>query len=253
MVKLTIDEKEILVEEGTTLLEAAKKLGIDIPTLCYHQAIKPYGACRVCLVEIISGAKPELTSSCSYPVSNGLVVRTDSERVTKARRLVVELLLARSPDSEKIKVLAQKMSINKPRFKIYDEKCILCGLCVRLCKEIIQRSAIGFVNRGKERKVETPFEEESDVCLGCGACVFICPTGAIELEDLEDKRFLSTWHSKFSLKKCNRCGKYFVPEVVLDFLKEKVELTEDIFSLCADCRRRVLREKIEEIKVKVGG
>jgi bidirectional [NiFe] hydrogenase diaphorase subunit len=249
MVKINIDGKEIAVEKGSTLLEAAKKLGIDIPTLCYHQALKPYGACRVCLVEIVGGAKPELTASCSYLVSEGLIVRTDSERVAKARQLVVELLLAKSPDSKSIKDLAKKMNVGRPRLKITDEKkCILCGLCVRLCNEVIERKVISFVRRGKERKVETPFEAQSDMCLGCGACAFICPTEAIEIKDIKDKKLLSTWHTELPMKKCGSCGRYFASQSQLDFLKKKIELPDEIFNLCPDCRRIAIKDKIEEIK-----
>ncbi|MCK4648029.1 (2Fe-2S)-binding protein, partial [bacterium] len=111
MVKLTIDNRKIEVEEGTTLLEAAQKLGIEIPTLCHHQALKPYGACRVCLVEVIKGSRPGLVASCTYPAEEGLIAKTDTERVKRARRLSIELLLARCPTSEKVRELALELGV----------------------------------------------------------------------------------------------------------------------------------------------
>lgn len=185
MVHLTIDGKQIEVEEGTTVLQAAEELGIRIPTLCYYKALAPESACRLCVVEIVGGARRGLSASCSYVVEEGLEVRTDSERVIKARRLVIELLLLRCPNVPKIKELAEEIGIDKSRyerFKPEDEKCILCGLCVRTCQQLMRVGAINFVNRGSNRRVAPPFDEYSQVCVTCGACDVVCPTGAINLD-----------------------------------------------------------------------
>jgi heterodisulfide reductase subunit A len=185
MGSLIIDNRKVHVEEGATILDAAKVAGIRIPTLCYHEALAPYGACRMCLVEIIAGGRPGLAASCAYPALEGLVVRTDTQRVFKARRMVAELLLARCPEVPEVKALAQELGIERPRFRLEAENCILCGLCVRTCEEIVGVSAINFVNRGTAREVTTPFSVSSEVCIACGACAMVCPTGAIQIEGAE--------------------------------------------------------------------
>ena len=189
-IKLKINGKPIEVEEGTTILEAAKKLDISIPTLCYHPLIEPYAACRVCMVEVkFKDGTTDLVTSCNRRVENGMEVFTDSERAVKARKMNVELLMARAPAAEPVKKLAKELGIEKTRFEIKDptEKCILCGLCVRTCEQIVGANAISFVERGAERKVSTPFGEPSEDCIGCAACAYFCPTDAIAVEDL-DKR-----------------------------------------------------------------
>lgn len=185
MISLTINDKKIEVEEGLTLLKAAEKAGIRIPTLCSHKALSPYGACRLCLVEISQdGGPPEIQASCTYPAIEGLMVQTDSQRVIKTRKIVIELLLARCPDSEEIKNLAKELDVEKTRIKPKDKDCTLCGLCVRMCEERMGRAAISFSGRGPRREVTSPFGKPSDVCQACGACDFICPTGKIRLHEV---------------------------------------------------------------------
>lgn len=195
MVTLTIDGQIVHAERETPIIEVARKLGIYIPTLCYHQALKPYGVCRLCVVEVSKNNWSKLVTSCNYPAEEGLEVLTSSDRVKKTRKMVLELLLARCPNVPVIRQLAEKMGIRTLRFKKKeDQRCILCGLCVRACDEIAGVCAIGFVNRGAEREVNTPFQLSSDVCIGCGACTYICPTGCIEMigkHDVSSERRLN--------------------------------------------------------------
>jgi len=175
MITLTINGLQTSVEEGTTLLEAARFLGFPIPTLCYNEGLSPYGACRLCVVEISEGKGARLVSSCTYPAQEGLVVRTASERVLKARRMILELLLASCPQSKVIQDLASAHNIRQQRFKQEYEDCILCGLCVRMCEEQMMAKAIGFRGRGEHRTIGTPFDIKSEVCRLCGGCMYICP------------------------------------------------------------------------------
>ena len=186
MINFTINDKQFQVEEGKTILEVARENNIKIPTLCYHKDLTPYGACRLCLVEIVEGGRPGLEASCIYKVSEGLNVKTDTERVKKSRKIVFELLMARCPDAEKIKKLAAEYGITKTRITLKKKQnCILCGLCVRACAEISQRNAVNFVGRGDRRIVQTPFSKISEKCIGCGACVYICPVDALKIEEAD--------------------------------------------------------------------
>jgi len=179
MVKLTINDKLVEVPEGTTILQAARQVGIKIPTLCYYEAIKPYGGCRLCLVEVTAGPRTTLTASCSYPVAEGIKVLTDTEKVLRARRLVIDLLWSRCPDLPILKSIAQELGVKEPSFPLGDSQCILCDLCTRVCSELENLGVIGMQGRGAKREVLTPFGELSEVCQDCGACGFVCPTAWI--------------------------------------------------------------------------
>jgi NADH dehydrogenase/NADH:ubiquinone oxidoreductase subunit G len=163
------------VEPGSTLLEAAQFFGVPIPTLCHMDGLTPYGACRLCVVEIGEGPRARLVSSCTYPAEPGLVVRTASRRVVRARKLTIELLLASCPQSKVIQDLAAAHEVRQQRFKQEHEACILCGLCVRMCREQMAAGAIGFEGRGQHRRVTTPFQLRSEACRQCGGCVYVCP------------------------------------------------------------------------------
>jgi len=178
-IKLKIDGQEVIAKEGATILDVAKSKGINIPTLCYHKALSPFGSCRICSVEIIDKrGRSRIVTSCNYPVEEGLVVFTKSEKTIKVRKLLLELLLARTPKVQKIKELALEYGIEKPSFWVEDEDedCILCGLCTRVCDELIGVNAIDFAKRGVEREVTAPYHTFSNDCIGCGACAIICPT-----------------------------------------------------------------------------
>jgi coenzyme F420 hydrogenase subunit beta len=175
MMNLVINGLPTSVEKGTTLLEAASFLGFPIPTLCHMEGLTPYGACRLCVVEIGEGPGAKLVSSCTYPAEEGLQVRTASSRVMNARKMILELLLASCPQSKTIQDLASAYEVRQQRFRQEFEDCILCGRCVRICEEQMMAGAIGFRSRGEKRSIGTPFDKNSDVCRTCGACMYVCP------------------------------------------------------------------------------
>jgi len=242
MVKLTINGREIKAEEGTTLLYAARENNIYIPTLCSNEAVDPYGACRLCLVEIKTArGRERLVTSCIYFVEEGLTVQTDTEKIRKIRRMLLELLLARCPDSEVILELAQKAGLNKTRFveQTGNNKCILCANCARTCEEVVGVSAISLAKRGVEREMTTPFNEDfSEVCIGCGSCSYSCPTGAITMEDNKSKRVIKWPHNtmEFKLRKCSVCGQYWAPEKQIEYIAKISGTPLSDYAACPDCR-----------------
>ena len=175
MTQIQINGLQTIVESGTTVLEAAQFLGFPIPTLCHMEGLSPYGACRLCVVEIGEAPRSRLVSSCTYPCEDGLVVRTASERVLRARRVVIELLLASCPQSKTIQDIASAHGVHEQRFRQEQEDCILCGRCVRMCEEQMMAKAIGFRGRGEHRTIGTPFDIKSEECRQCGGCIYVCP------------------------------------------------------------------------------
>jgi heterodisulfide reductase subunit A2 len=195
MVTVKIDGQEIQVAEDTTILQAAEKAGVWIPTMCYSDLVEPYGVCRLCSVEVVRGKRSRLVTACNYPVRDGITVLTNSEKVKWIRKVIMELMVSRWPNVKIVKEMAQRLGIEKPRFESLEkdeaaDACILCGLCVNVCRDLVKASVLGFESRGIKRKVVLPFGERSDACIVCGACAHVCPTGHIKMvvEDYKGKK-----------------------------------------------------------------
>ncbi len=175
MITLSINGVDTSVERGTTILEAARFLGFPVPTLCHMEGLSPYGACRLCVVEIGAGPHSRVVTSCTYPAEEGLRVRTGSVRVLQIRKLIVELLLSTCPQSRTVQCMASELGVSQQRFRQEHEDCILCGRCVRMCEEQMMAKAIGFRGRGQQRSIGTPFDIRSEECRLCGGCMHVCP------------------------------------------------------------------------------
>jgi NADH dehydrogenase/NADH:ubiquinone oxidoreductase subunit G len=189
-------------------LEACRENHIHVPTLCYHPALEPYGGCRLCMVEIHQSEKaPRLVAACVYPCEPGLTVQTNSPSVQQSRRITAELMLGGAFDSPEIRSLARELGVKDVRFRLEQaDNCVLCGLCVRACSEIVGVSAISLIHRGLSKKVSTPFEISSSTCIGCGTCLLICPTGRLELSAIAGLRTAHRAASAYNRLYCQVCG-----------------------------------------------
>jgi bidirectional [NiFe] hydrogenase diaphorase subunit len=239
LVKTTINGTEIEVERDSWALDVIREQGLEIPTLCKHAALEPYGACRMCVVEVTKGKWTWITTACDLPIRDGLSIKTETDEVTKARKMALELMWTEAPESEVIQAMAREMGIEKPQFenRKMKGKCILCGLCVGVCDKLVGASAIGFANRGKSRQVGTPMQEPSEDCIGCMACVAVCPTGHIRCEDDGPVRNIKTFRTKLELASCDKCKKPYVPVKQLDYIKKKMPKKMAVEKICDKCRR----------------
>jgi len=177
---LQIDGIEVKAKEGMTILEAAQSAGIFIPTLCHHEKLQPYGACRICTVEAETGGRTNLVAACVSPVQPNLVVRTRSDKVDKTRKILLEQFLAHAPDAPALQDLAQEYGADKNRFEKESSFCILCGLCVRYCAEVKKKNAVGFIDRGAKREISFIPEIASKECWNCKECFPLCPTSYLQ-------------------------------------------------------------------------
>jgi bidirectional [NiFe] hydrogenase diaphorase subunit len=239
MIKLTIDDKSVEIQEGATILQAAQQAGVFIPTLCYNEELSPAGACRVCAVELDQTPYLIIVAACNYPAAEGMKVSTKSEKAIKARKMAVEVLMAQHPHSEKITKLAQALGISEPRFSVKSDECILCRLCVRTCQEVVDAGAITFIAQGLEREnKEAQVVWTPEKCIACGSCAYICPTQAVTLNDNQGVRIINTPSVKmeFKLKACTKCGNFYAPEKQLAYMARVSKLPIEKFDLCPDCR-----------------
>lgn len=254
MPRLTIDGQVIEAPADSTVLQAIRQVGAHLPTLCYWEGLPAYGACRLCLVEM-TAPQQQVIAACAYPVEDGMSIETQGERAVVIRKMMLEFMLARCPTSEVIQSLARDAGVNESRFASMadaNELCILCGLCVRVCRDLVGAAAIGFIGRGTDRVVGAPFQIQSDACIGCAACAAVCPTGAIKIEDVDGQRVLSTWNTRVPLKPCPDCGQPFAPDPMM-FLREHADASEHLWGVCPSCRRTRTATQLQRVRHATGG
>lgn len=231
MTNIKIDGIQFDAPKGWTILDVANFLGIEIPTLCHHEGLTPWGGCRLCMVEINQGNR--LVTSCTFPVTEGLEIKTATSRIIKARHMVLELLISECPTSKVLQDMASKMGLNKVRISPKWEKCILCGLCIRICEEQMGAKAIQFVDRGHSLKVSTPFDPHSEPCLRCGACMYICPVITLRCDGPDSTEVL-----------CNGCYNSLQPTCI-----DQYDHYDCWMGLKGECGTCVDRSTVQELKV----
>lgn len=243
---IQINGKMVKVREGEMVLDAIRREGIDIPTLCDHPALEPNGACRLCMVEITkadwNGWSKSVTS-CLYPVEDGLMVSTHSPEIIEIRRNILDMYLARCPNSDLIQEMAEEHGITKTSFDTIpdSDNCIMCYACTRVC-EVLGKSAISAVGRGHDKKIASPFGDTPPDCIGCLSCAHICPTDVIPWQDKNGTRTI--WNKSFRLISCKKCGKNTITREFADYLLSKRDIPADYFETCDDCKRMELAEKM---------
>lgn len=179
-IQLQIDGKEVRAPAGTTILEAARSAGIAIPTLCHHEQLAPFGACRLCIVEVSRGDRSQLVASCVIPVEPEMVVRTRSEKIDRLRRTLLELALAHAPHAPQLQELAVEYGADPDRYQKDASFCIHCGLCVRYCAEVEKKHAVGFIDRGIRKEISFLPEVAARECDSCKRCFPLCPTSYLQ-------------------------------------------------------------------------
>lgn len=238
MISVTINGTEVRTAEDRTILQTAREVGIGIPTLCHHEALSPYGSCRLCVVEIVRRGRSRIVTSCNHPVEKGMEVLTHSPKILAHRKMLLELLLARCPDVPIIKAMARQAGIERPRFaQSKKSNCILCGLCVRACEERIGASAISFVNRGTDEDVGTAFDISAETCIGCGACASVCPTGAINFETVQGLTKIDKFNTAKQVRVCPSCNKPYTTALHVDWVENRLGAKAAGAAMCVDCKR----------------
>ena len=179
-ISLKIDGREVKAAEGMSILEAARGAGISIPTLCHHDKLQPYGGCRLCIVEAQADGRTNIVASCVHDVEDDLIVTTRSETIDRIRKTILELLMAHAPDSPVLQEMAGEYGADRTRFEPEPAFCIHCGLCVRYCAEVVEKNAIGFIDRGVRKEISFIPEIASVECHDCKQCFPLCPTSYVQ-------------------------------------------------------------------------
>jgi bidirectional [NiFe] hydrogenase diaphorase subunit len=240
MIEITIDGIKTTAADGETVLSVAQRLGINIPTLCYHGALRPHRACRVCTVEVTRGEKTNYLTACTYRVTEPMAVNTRSEGVLAKRRDAVRVLLASSPGAGPLAAIAREMGIEAGP-EASGERCIRCGLCVRVCSEVVGRNALAY-EKGAEG---SPYATVTADCIGCGTCAAVCPTGAIAITDAGGTRQFTPGDKEFALAACSLCGRPITTEPHLAAVKKRRDLSDAVARVCAACKRAAFAQNIQ--------
>lgn len=172
---ISLDGAKVRAVKGRTVLDTALAYGICIPHLCHIPNFTGIGACRLCIVEVVKNGRAKVTTSCTLDVQEGMTVLTNSDKIRRLRKNIAELLVAEAPNSKAMQCMAVRCGVKEVRYPFRDSSCVLCGRCVRLCTEMWQAKAIGFVGRGKERRIDFPFGTRPDTCKMCHSCISTCP------------------------------------------------------------------------------
>lgn len=231
MIEIIVNGVKISVRRETTILEAALANGIDIPALCRHPGLPLDGNCRLCSVEVTEDGRERIVASCMFPIRKGIEVRTDTPRLARVRKTILQLLINRNPEARGLLELGARYGVTpEERFAHEPDLCIRCGRCVRAC-EINGNSAVGFAGRGFDRHVAPPYETRPEACIGCLACQSVCPTGKITFEESPGRRVI--WRREFETIPCKRCGAYFATKEMLDW----ANVPEEERDYCERCRK----------------
>lgn len=174
-VTVRIDGANLRAPKGASMLDVAMEYGVCIPHLCHLPNLSDIGACRLCIVERVSNGRSQVTTSCTLEVQNGTVISTNTDQIRNLRRNIAELLVAEAPNSRAIQDIAVRCGVKEVRYPFHNKNCVLCGRCVRVCRELWQSQSLGFVGRGKQRRVDFPFGTRPKFCKLCGSCVDVCP------------------------------------------------------------------------------
>ncbi|MGE5235890.1 MAG: 2Fe-2S iron-sulfur cluster-binding protein [Acidobacteriota bacterium] len=254
-VTLTIDGRVAKVREGATVLDAAQAIGVPIPTLCHHEALESWGGCRLCLVDVTKkgwDGEGKMVVSCMYPVEEGLIVHTSTERVVATRRVVLDLLLARCPDTPLIQRMAREHGIERTSYQASPEPtdCILCALCTRVCDHL-GISAISTVSRGAGKEVAPPFNQAPPDCIGCLACAEICPTECIPFQSSDSGR--SIWGKSFEMLRCPHCGRAHITKEQAAFHGGRNGVPGSYFEVCDTCKRKQMAVTFASLRAVQGG
>jgi bidirectional [NiFe] hydrogenase diaphorase subunit len=235
MIKFKIDGRTVEAKEGSTILEIARALFVDIPTLCYHPELSSFGACRLCTVDVKRNGEWKLVASCDVPIESGIEVVTNSEKVKEARKLAAELLYRRYPNTKAVADIANRLGVAVKNIDKDANECIVCGLCVRVCREIVGVNALRLNDRGLGRGVEeASVAFDSDACIGCGSCAYVCPTSFVKMEEIGDKRII--WGKAFKVASCSVCGRVFAPVEQLEAISKKTGVSLKELLVCTSCR-----------------
>ncbi len=253
MFDITIDDTRLSVEEGRTVLDVARANGIDIPTLCFHSALKPSGSCKLCAVAVTAAnGRSTIMLSCILKAKPGMIIATRGEAVTEARIRAFERLIRLAPTAAVIRQLAEDHDVPiGPR----PDGCIRCRLCIRVCKEIVGPEALKMEKRTDGHYVVP----EAGRCIGCGTCANLCPTGAIHVSDADGVRTIAIRDEvigRHPLERCEGCGKRFATPKFLDLVQHRtLAHHSDVKThhrYCPTCAK-LFSDRVGAIRAKIPG